>query len=228
MKRSEINEIQRNAKKFLEMHSFYLPAFAYWGPKDWASCGPETDEIKKCMLGWDITDFGSNDFYKRGLFLFTMRNGNLSSYKDKVYAEKIMIVEENQETPMHFHRFKMEDIINRGGGDLCIQLYNSTKGEALSDEDLVVSVDGIRKNLKAGETVRLHSGESICLKPFLYHRFWAEGGTCLVGEVSMTNDDTADNRFLENLGRFPKIEEDEPIMHLLSSDYPYIPNALKI
>ncbi|MGB4406116.1 MAG: D-lyxose/D-mannose family sugar isomerase [Sphaerochaeta sp.] len=219
MKRSEINEIQKKAKEFLAKHSFNLPPFAYWGPKEWASKGSEVDEIKKCMLGWDITDFGSMDFHTRGLFLFTLRNGNLSDYADKVYAEKIMIVEENQETPMHFHRLKMEDIINRGGGDLCIQLYNSTKDEGLSDEELVVSIDGSRRTLKAGETVRLHSGESICLKPFMYHRFWAEGGTCLVGEVSMTNDDTADNRFLENLGRFPRIDEDEPILHLLSADY---------
>jgi D-lyxose ketol-isomerase len=27
------------------------------------------------MLGWDITDFGSGNFYRRGLFLFTLRNG---------------------------------------------------------------------------------------------------------------------------------------------------------
>lgn len=219
MKRSEINEIQRKAKKFLDKHAFHLPPFAYWGPKEWASSGSEVDEIKKCMLGWDITDFGSNDFYKRGLFLFTLRNGNLFDYKDKVYAEKIMIVEENQETPMHFHRFKMEDIINRGGGTLCIQLYNSTKDEGLSDEELAVSVDGSERKMKAGEIVRLGHGESICLKTGMYHRFWAEGSTCLVGEVSMTNDDKADNRFLEELGRFPIIDEDEPMVHLLSADY---------
>jgi D-lyxose ketol-isomerase len=35
----------------------------------------------------------------------------------------------------------------------------------------------------------------------------------------MTNDDVADNRFLEPLGRFPEIEEDAPPLHLLVSDY---------
>ena|SRR5690554_1431468 len=43
------------------------------------------------MLGWDITDFGSGEFYKRGLFLFTLRNGKYKVDK-KPYAEKIMIV----------------------------------------------------------------------------------------------------------------------------------------
>ena len=33
---------------------------------------------------------------------------------------------EEQVTPFHFHWNKMEDIINRGGGNLLIQLYNST------------------------------------------------------------------------------------------------------
>lgn len=33
-------------------------------------------------------------------------------------AEKIMIVREGQVTPYHFHWYKMEDIINRGGGNL--------------------------------------------------------------------------------------------------------------
>ncbi|MFA7141628.1 MAG: D-lyxose/D-mannose family sugar isomerase, partial [Proteiniphilum sp.] len=31
--------------------------------------------------------------------------------------------------------------------------------------------------------------------------------------------DTADNRFNETVGRFPKIEEDEEPIHLLVSDY---------
>ncbi|NLA92894.1 MAG: D-lyxose/D-mannose family sugar isomerase, partial [Spirochaetales bacterium] len=184
MKRSEINAIQRKAKEFLAHHKWTLPPWAYWGPGEWEKRGSEISEIKDCMLGWDITDFGSGDFAKQGLFLFTLRNGNLEGKSDKQYAEKIMIVEEMQETPYHFHRHKMEDIINRGGGVLKIQLYASTEDEELSDEDFEVSIDGIKHTLKAGDTVTLKSGESICLEPFIYHRFWAEGGTTLVGEVS--------------------------------------------
>ena len=55
----------------------------------------------------------------------------------------------------------------------------------------------------------------------LYHSFWGEEGkgTVIVGEVSMCNDDAADNRFYEPAGRFPKIEEDEAPLHLLCNEY---------
>ena len=35
----------------------------------------------------------------------------------------------------------------------------------------------------------------------------------------MANDDLTDNRFLEPLGRFSTVEEDETPLHLLCSDY---------
>ena len=52
--------------------------------------GDECDEIRKCMLGWDITDFGSGDFYDVGLVVFTVRNGHreLEPYTRKTYCEK--------------------------------------------------------------------------------------------------------------------------------------------
>jgi D-lyxose ketol-isomerase len=34
------------------------------------------------------------------------------------------------------------------------------------------------------------------------------------------NDDKVDNRFYEEVGRFPEIEEDEPPLHLLTHEYP--------
>jgi hypothetical protein len=218
MKRSEINAIQKSAKAFLAEHRFLLPPWAEFHPADWAGKGDEIAEIRDNLLGWDVTDFGSGDFRKRGLFLFTLRNGNLKLDK-KPYAEKIMIVDVDQETPMHFHFHKMEDIINRGGGKLAIEVYASTPDEKLSDKPLAISVDGMRRTVAAGTKLVLKPGESVCLEPGVYHRFWAEGSRCLVGEVSMTNDDVADNRFLENLGRFPEIDEDAVPLHLLVSDY---------
>ena len=61
--------------------------------------------------------------------------------------------------------------------------------------------------------------ESITLAPYCYHKFWGVGGRVLVGEVSKVNDDNTDNRFLEPVGRFPAIEEDEVPLHLLVNDY---------
>lgn len=225
MKRSEINKIEEQGAEFLRTHQFYLPPWAFWRPEDWRRTREDIGEIRENMLGWDVTDFGCGDFFRRGLFLFTLRNGNPQRDK-KPYAEKIMIVEPEQETPLHFHRIKMEDIINRGGGTLILELYGSEPDGSLSEQPLEASVDGIRRKLAAGSKVVLGPGESICLEPFMYHRFWAEGGRTLVGEVSVINDDRTDNRFYENLGRFPDIEEDTEPLYLLAQDYAtWLPSA---
>ena len=220
MKRSEINRILENAKSFMEERRFFLPPWAYWSIADWQKNKESAAEVINNMLGWDITDFGSGDFYRRGLFLFTLRNGKFNVDK-KIYAEKIMIVEENQETPMHFHWAKMEDIINRGGGNLVIELYNSTPGETFAETIVRLKTDGIERTVEAGGKVILTPGESICLEQGVYHRFYGEQGKgkVLVGEVSMVNDDTSDNRFYEVIGRFPSVEEDVEPLHLLVSDY---------
>lgn len=220
MKRSEINQIIKEAKSFMSGKQFFLPPWAFWSVADWQKNKTTAAEITTNMLGWDITDFGSGDFMKRGLFLFTIRNGKFNVDK-KPYAEKIMIVEENQETPMHFHWSKMEDIINRGGGNLVIELYNSTPGEKFADTPVTFKTDGITRTVEAGGTVILTPGESICLEQGVYHRFYGQPGKgkVLVGEVSMVNDDANDNCFYETIGRFPTINEDEEPLHLLVSDY---------
>lgn len=220
MKRSEINQIISDAKAFLGEWKFSLPPWAYWNVADWQKNRERATEVIDNMLGWDITDFGSGDFYKRGLFLFTLRNGKLNVDK-KPYAEKIMIVRENQETPMHFHWYKMEDIINRGGGNLVIELYNSTTDEGFDVTEVQCKKDGVNVTVPAGEKVILTPGESITLEQGVYHRFYGEEGKgmVLVGEVSMVNDDATDNRFYESVGRFPSVEEDVEPLHLLGSDY---------
>jgi len=222
MKRSKLNNIIKDAIKFLNEQNFKLPPFGYWTMDEWASLNDERKEILDNMLGWDITDFGSGDYLKVGLLLFTVRNG---SFKDKQkypkpYAEKIMIVGEEQVTPYHFHWSKMEDIINRGGGNLLVEVYNSTEAEEKSENLVEVNVDGRSFEVPAGSVIRITPGESITLPCGQYHKFWGEKGkgTVLVGEVSSVNDDTIDNRFYETIGRFPDIDEDEPILYPLFSD----------
>ena len=223
MKRSEINAILRDADAFIKQHHFCLPPFAYWTGDDWRSKGLEVREIVENHLGWDITDFGLGDYGRCGLFLFTLRNGNPQNLKEmrgKLYAEKILMVDVDQVTPLHFHWSKTEDIINRGGGKLVMQLYNATRDERLADTKVVVSVDGVEHTLSAGGLVVLGPGESITLTDHVYHKFWATEGRVLAGEVSLVNDDARDNRFYEPIGRFPAIEEDEPPLYLLCTDYP--------
>ena len=217
MKRSRINEIMRDADVFLQRRQFLLPPFAYWTPQDWAQRGEEAREIADRRLGWDITDFGSGDFERIGLFVFTLRNGDPNGAKS--YAEKILVVNVDQVTPMHFHWAKMEDIINRGGGDLAVKVYNSTADEQLADTDVTISLDGVSRKVPAGDTLTLTPGESITIGPNCYHEFWGVGDRVLVGEVSKVNDDATDNRFHGPVGRFPDIEEDEAPLHLLVNDY---------
>lgn len=224
MKRSEINAILKDAICFIDSFHFALPPFAHWTPEDWRKKGPECNEIRDNMLGWDITDYGLGRFSEVGLVLVTIRNGNQNnSVYTKPYAEKLLISQENQVCPMHFHWKKMEDIINRGGGILMMQLYNSTPEEALDLLNPVhVVSDGVALTVPAGTVLELQPGQSVTLTHGMYHAFWAKEGSgpVLIGEVSQCNDDNTDNRFLEPMGRFPQIEEDESPLRLLCTEYP--------
>jgi len=218
MKRSEINRYIRQAIEFFEYNKFYLPEWVNWSPQDWANKGSECEEVRCNQLGWDVTDFCKGRFDEEGLTLVTIRNGNIKR-DNKPYCEKIMMVRENQVTPIHFHWKKMEDIINRGGGTLCMKLWKADDREELSSEPINVSIDGITTAVEAGEILRLDPGRSICFEPYIYHTFWAEGGHCLVGEVSTVNDDANDNRFYADTGRYSGIEEDEPAQYVLCNEY---------
>ena len=222
MKRSEINAVIKRFEKLLEEHRFELPPFCKWTPEEWQTKGHEYDEIRDNMLGWDVTDYGMGDFGHLGLALITIRNGNVHNPKyTKTYAEKIIMCDSGQVSPMLFHWHKMEYIINRGGNDIHFTLYNATEDEQLADTPVKIFSDGRCYTVPAGETVVLKPGQSLSLYPYYYHEFVIpEGGPVLIGEVSMCNDDNTDNRFLNPLGRFPTIEEDEPPYRLLCNEYP--------
>jgi len=223
MKRSFINQRIQQAKQFMAEHHFALPPFAFWTPQHWKTLGHEADEIRSCRLGWDLTDFNLGRFDEMGLTLFTVRNGRLDDPKNnKIFAEKIMTCGEGQVTPFHFHWQKTEDIINRGGGELVVELYNSDDNDRFANTPVRVSCDGVERQVSPGGSVLLRPGESITLLPRVYHKFYAKPGTgrVLIGEVSSVNDDATDNRFYEPLPRFPAIEEDQPPLHLLCTEYP--------
>ncbi|HBE77188.1 MAG TPA: D-lyxose/D-mannose family sugar isomerase [Firmicutes bacterium] len=223
MKRSELNEIIQSAIDFMDSRKLPLPPFAYWKKDDWKKIGNEHQEIVDNMLGWDITDFGSGDFKKIGLLIFAFRNGNFYDKEKypKPYAEKLLLVDDGQELPYHFHWKKMEDIINRGGGNLLVELHASDANGEFIDEPVTVTIDGTRVTVKSGEIIKLKPGESITLKPGQYHRLIGEAGTgkVMLFEVSSTNDDTVDNRFHSVSGRFPSLVEDVEPTYLIFKDY---------
>ena len=225
MKRSEINKALKELEAMCETYKCYLPLFCQFTPEEWQTKGHEYDEIRDCMLGWDITDFGLGRFDEFGFSLITIRNGCRTQPEKypKVYAEKLLYLKEGQMAANHFHWYKTEDIINRGGGTLLIRVYNSLPDEEIDREsDVTVHMDGVTRTVPAGTRLRLEPGMSISIQPRLYHDFEVEPGTgnILIGEVSQCNDDNTDNRFNPPVGRFPAIEEDEPPYRLLCNEYP--------
>lgn len=222
MKRSFINRKIDHIHAFAAAFKVRLPSFAYFTLDEWKrQDAARWQEVFDLQLGWDLTDFGGERFESLGLGLFTLRNGSLGDARyNKPYAEKMLIVGIDQETPLHFHFSKMEDILNRGGGDLCMQIYHATQDEQLDTQrPVTVSIDGCLHTVEPGAKIALKPGQGICFPPRLYHRFWAENEPVLGWEVSMVNDDHADNRFLKPLARFSDIEEDEPVKWVLCNEY---------
>ena len=195
MKRSEVNAVIKQFEALLDQYKFRIPPYLSFTPEEWAEKGHEWDEVRDNALGWDITDYG----------------------------EKIMMSMPGQVSPMHFHWNKMEDIIVRGGGTAVFHLYNADpETEEKLDTPVLVCRDGRRYYVPAGEPIELNEGESLTFYPYTYHEYYIKEDSVptLVGEVSMCNDDNTDNRFYAPLGRFPKIEEDEPAYRLLCNEYP--------
>ncbi|AKO99038.1 D-lyxose/D-mannose family sugar isomerase [Marinovum algicola] len=223
MKRSRINDIMAQADDMIRSHGFALPPFAYWTPDEFKSRKDDARAVIEARCGWDITDYGDGRFDEMGLFLFTLRNGRLADLQrggGMCYAEKLLISRQDQLSPMHTHVIKAEDIINRGGATMVIELYGSDdQGNFAEDKGGTVWCDGIRRDFAPGEKLKFAPGESVTLMPGDWHAFWGEGGDVLIGEVSTVNDDETDNIFREPIGRFAEIEEDTDPTHLLVSDY---------
>jgi D-lyxose ketol-isomerase len=221
MKRSEVNAILKEGDAFIRSFGYILPPFAYYSPDELRAVDHEI--YVKCAMGWDITDYGQGQFKELGLFLFTVRNGlaqDLERGRGMVYAEKIMISRDQQISPMHHHLVKSEDIINRGGGQLVLELFNvDAEGGLDRKSKVTVPVDGQMRTLNAGGLLKLEPGESVTLHPNIWHAFWGEKGDVLIGEVSTVNDDSTDNIFEADIARFSSIIEDVEPLNLLVSDY---------
>src|ERR1700738_1975177 len=174
MKRSQINRAISQALELFEEKAIRLPEWGYWTHNDWKSVGSEADEIYRHGLGWNITDFGSNNFDNVGLLLFIVRNGHIEHEEPittKTYAEKYMVVQPGQITPWHFHWQKTEDLINRSGGRRQVELAWSADDErSWSDREVTIQVDGIKRKIPAEGSLLLQPGESVSLSPLLCHK----------------------------------------------------------
>ena len=217
MKRSEINQAIIEAKKMMENYSWVLPQWGYWSKEDYINEPSVSKYLKDHQMGWDVTDFGKGLFNEQGITLFCIRNGIQGNAQDKPYAEKLLFMREGQEIPFHSHKVKLEDIINRGGGDLAIEFIMVNEHLKEKNENINILVDGVQVEVEPHEPLILKRGQSVTVERNIYHKFYAVKGTGMVmaGEVSQVNDDNNDNYFLEPVGRFTQIEEDEQPIHPL-------------
>ncbi len=159
MKRSKINQIIEHADTMIREFGFTLPPFAYWSPDEFRANRGLAKAIITARCGWDITDYGLGDYDKMGLFLFTLRNGRLADLRGgggMCYAEKLLIARDGQLSPMHTHVIKAEDIINRGGATLVVELFGSdSTGGFDGNKGGVVYCDGIARKFHAGEQIHI-------------------------------------------------------------------------
>lgn len=232
-----VNQSIDTAKQVINQFGVKLPAFFDWAPVQWQSAGKEYDEIRDCMLGWDVTDFNSKDFYHIGRVLFTLRNGSKGNYNyQKEYAEKLLIDPEGQRAPAHFHLSKREDLICRAGGNILVQLTKADEDGHPSNKEFTVQVDGCTMKMQPQGIIRLKPGMSVCITPGTIHQFWGEEGTgykidgigyTISNEISSVCDDWNDNVFLvDYASRFPEIEEDESRRYYLCHEYPGAPSKI--
>ena len=221
MKRSDVNDNIGLAKDLFAAHRLVLPRWAHWSPDDWRGAGPGMRAVKDAGLGWEITDHGSGDFQRQGLVLFRLRDAQRSpTDSDEGFAESVLLVQVHQVTPFHHHTHG-QDLVNRGGGDLVVQLHHAGPSDELDDDRPVTAVvDGVEVEFEPGGLARLTVGESLGVAPRVYHKFWAEMASCMVSEISSPANGRQDFHYLEDARRLPDIEEDEEPLHLLWHEYP--------
>ncbi len=189
MKRSEVNEVIRSASSFFSKHHWHLPP----------------------NPAWDVTDFGLGNFNQKGLVLINLA-------EEAEYCEKLMYARKQQETPLHCHAKKKEDIVVRVGS-MAIELWLGHPEKAPKSQDFEVQVNRTMQKVSNGEIIELKSGERITLVPGVYHAFYPTSDECIIGEVSTANDDANDNFFVDPvIGRYAEIDEDEPALVRLLSD----------
>lgn len=180
--------------------------------QDAAACFSRHHWVLPPQPRWDITDFGLGDFSRFGLVLI-----NLAAEPE--YCEKLMYARRDQTTPCHTHARKKEDIICRQG-ELGLRLWPGRPSvSAPLPASFPVPIDGENRVVATGELFTLPAGSRVTLVPGIWHEFTPLSEECIIGEVSTANDDLHDNFFLNPLiGRFPRIDEDEPATYRLVSE----------
>lgn len=162
MRRSEIDTIIDEARATMRRHGVALPPFADWSPQDWQRHGAATRTMRDRLIGWNIAEFEKDAFARSGIALITTRMGDfeqLPTGRGKLYGEKIFVIREGQSVPYHYHWVKTEDVFNRGGATLAIDLVAVDSQGRPTDAAIDLDRDGLPHHIVARGTIRLSPGE---------------------------------------------------------------------
>lgn len=131
MRRSEINQLVKDATACFEAHGWTLPP----NPR------------------WDVTDFGLGDVDRYGLILVNLA-------EEPEYCEKLMYAKKGMTTPSHTHAKKKEDIIARWG-TFRIQLWKGPEGSSFEvpvNHEPCTVTSGQTLDIPAGQRITLTQG----------------------------------------------------------------------
>lgn len=221
MKRSFIDSRIDAMLALCDRHGFALPPFARWDAAAYRADPQAAARILAGGLGWNVAEFKPGAFATDGIVVFTTRMGDwraLGSGRGRLYGEKAIMAMDGQRTPHHYHVVKTEDVLNRGGARFVVEMFKvDATGRRLADSFDVLK-DASMVRVAPGGRIALEPGESLVLEPYVAHAFWAEGGDVLAGEVSLANDDAADNYFLPALAPAEPVEEDAARRYVTLAD----------
>jgi D-lyxose ketol-isomerase len=98
-----------------------------------------------------------------------LRNGALNSAATQTVCRKDAAIQQEQQTPWHFHSHKMEDILNRAAAIcVCSSAGRRMRRYLTSGVRWSVRVDGRQRTFKPGETLVLKPGVAAAsVSPFL-------------------------------------------------------------
>lgn len=112
-----------------------------------------------------------------------------------------------------------EDIINRGGGKMVMELLNQRNdGRVEEEKEVNVEKDGRIVKKKEGENMKIKKGERVKIMKGNWKDLWGEGGDVMIGEVQNVNEDMKENILREKIGRLQDIEEKEKKLNMIVYD----------
>ena len=203
MKRSEINQLITEGVVLFRKMGISLPPQAHWNLETWYEHRNLAEEMRKRSIGWDLTDFGSGDFSKIGMFNYTVSNGfiDLTTSKpaDQPYSNKVKIVKEGQAYPTYYAGFPT-DLRNK-----LTSLTNQARNNGLGMWQVDINANSVR--------IRNESDlEQLAMWPKLYRRlssYFTGGNTRLaLFETWLRNEPEKDDElWIISRGEFGNIHD---------------------